>query len=234
MTKTRSFTGAEARLLLRRTRTGTLGTINRDGGSPYASLINVATDIEGQPLILVSTLAWHTKNLLADPRASVLVAEPPKTGDALTGPRVTVMGRFEKVDAPRVSRRYLARHPEVAVYVGFGDFSFWQLVPEIIHAVAGFGRIETLTPAEVFPAVEGFAGLEESALEHMNHDHPGAVRHYAVGLGGNPLANWTLQAIDPDGADLSDGTQSLRLNFPAQAIDASTLRQTLAEMARSA
>ena len=234
MTKTRSFSGAEARLLLRRSRTGTLATINRDGGSPYASLINVATDFEGQPLILVSALAWHTKNLLADPRASVLVAEPPKTGDVLTGPRVTVIGRFEKTGAPHISRRYLARHPEAALYAGFGDFGYWRLVPEIVHAVAGFGRIETLAPAEVFPAVEGFAGLAESALEHMNHDHPRAVRHYAVGLGGDPAADWTLRAIDPDGADLSDGTQALRLNFPARAIDANTLRQTLAEMARSA
>ena len=233
MTTTRSFTGTEARLLLRRTRTGTLATINCDGGVPYASLINVATDIEGQPLILVSTLAWHTRNLLADPRASVLVAELPKTGDVLTGARVTIMGWFEKADAPRISRRYLARHPEAAMYAGFGDFGYWRLVPEIVHAVAGFGRIETLEATEVFLTVEGFAALEEDALDHMNHDHPGAIRHYAARLGGDPAANWILQAIDPDGADLSDGTQSLRLIFPAPAIDATTLRQTLAHLARS-
>jgi putative heme iron utilization protein len=232
MTRTRSFSGDEARLLLRRTPTGTLATINRDGGIPYASLINLATDIEGQPLILVSSLAWHTKNLQDDRRASVLVAEPPETGDILTGSRVTIMGRFEKIDAPRVVRRYLARHPEAAIYAGFGDFGYWRLVPETIHAVAGFGRIETLAPTEVFPAVEGFAGLEESAIEHMNHDHPDAIRRYVSRLGGDPAANWPVQAIDPDGADLSDGTQTLRLPFPAPATDANTLRQTLAHLAR--
>ncbi len=182
----------------------------------------------------MSSLAWHTRNLLHDSRASVLVAEPPETGDVLTGSRVTIMGRFERIDAPRAARRYLARHPEAAMYAGFGDFGYWRLVPEIVHAVAGFGRIETLPPAEVFPAVEGFEGLEESALDHMNHDHPGPVRRYAASLGGDPAADWTLQAIDPDGADLSDGTQSLRLHFPAPVTDANTLRQTLAHLARPA
>ena len=98
MSERRSFSGEEARNLLRRARTATLGTLNADDGIPYASLVNVATDVRGWPLILVSTLAWHTRNLLADPRASLMVAEVPATGDALTGPRVTVMGRFAKVE----------------------------------------------------------------------------------------------------------------------------------------
>ena len=150
--KPRSFTGREARILLRRARTGTLASLNAEGGTPYASLVNVATDIEGQPLILVSTLAWHTRNLLADGRASLMVAEPPASGDALTGPRVTVMGRFVPSELEQVRRRYLARHPQAALYAGFGDFSFWRMEPELAHAVAGFGRIETLDVAEVFPS----------------------------------------------------------------------------------
>ena len=87
MNTSRSFTGTEARQLLRRARTGTLSTLNRDDGTPYASLVNVATDVTGWPLILVSTLAWHTKNLAADPRASLMVAEMPAAGHALTGAR---------------------------------------------------------------------------------------------------------------------------------------------------
>jgi putative heme iron utilization protein len=232
MAKPRSFTGEEARRLLRRARTGTLATLNHEGGIPYASLVNVATDVMGEPVILVSTLAWHTRNLLADLRASVLVAEPPEIGDALTGPRVTVMGRFEMAGAPRITRRYLARHPEAAIYAGFGDFAYWRLVPELIHAVAGFGRIETLSVDEVFPLVEGFEDLEASALEHMNQDHDEAIRRYVALLGGNPAGHWTMQAIDPDGADLSDGTQSLRLEFAAPATSAGALRQILAKLAR--
>ena len=68
MANTRSFTGLEARRLLRRARTATLASLNREGGIPYASLANVATDVDGRPVILVSTLAWHTQNLLGDDR----------------------------------------------------------------------------------------------------------------------------------------------------------------------
>lgn len=233
MTKQRSFTGLEARRLLRRQRTGTLATLNRAGGIPYASLVNLATDVEGQPVILVSTLAWHTRNLLADPRASVLVAEPPEKGDALTGARVTVMGRFEQLGTPRLSRRYLARHPEAAIYADFGDFATWRLVPELVHAVAGFGRIETLEAAEVFPAAPAMLDLEEGALSHMNQDHADAVRGYAAGLGGDPALDWKMRAVDGDGADLSDGAQSLRLAFPEPVSDAASLRVMLASLAKS-
>ena len=105
MSERRSFSAGEARNLLRRARTATLGTLNADDGIPYASLVNVATDVRGCPLVLISTLAWHTRNLLADPRGSVMVAEVPEQGDALTGARVTVMGRFSKVDAREAGRR---------------------------------------------------------------------------------------------------------------------------------
>ncbi len=86
------------RQILRRARTCSLSTLTRGEGTPYGSLANIATDIAGRPLILVSRLAWHTQNLLADARASVLVGELPAKGDALVGPRVTVLGRFEPVD----------------------------------------------------------------------------------------------------------------------------------------
>jgi heme iron utilization protein len=100
----------------------------------------------------MSTLAWHTKNLIADPRASVMVAEIPESGDALTGPRVTVLGRLERSDEVGLRTRYLEHHPYAELYAGFGDFSFWLMAPSSVHCVAGFGRIETLTPEEVFAA----------------------------------------------------------------------------------
>lgn len=234
MTKTRSFTGDEARLLLRRARTGTLATINREGGIPYASLANVATDVEGQPIILVSGLAWHTRNLLADGRASLLVAEPPESGDALTGARVTVMGRFVRSDEPRLRRRYLARHPEATMYADFRDFAFWRMEPEKVHAVAGFGRIETLEVNEVFPSAEEMAAVEESAVRHMNEDHAGAVRVIASQLLKAGDGDWKFSAIDPDGAILAKAGQVLRLAFPAMVTNADDLRRTLAELTRKA
>lgn len=230
MSRQRSFTGTEARQLIRRARTGTLASLNRDGGMPYASLANVATDVDGRPIILISRLAWHTQNLLADGRASLLVAEPPEAGDALTGARVTVMGRFLRSDEVRLRRRYLARHPEAQIYVDFGDFAFWRLEAEIIHAVAGFGRIETLAADEVFPAAAEMTALEDSAIAHMNADHSAAIQHYAAAVLRAEAGDWRIAAIDPDGADLTNAAQSLRLTFPEPVFTAQALRKCLAKL----
>lgn len=232
MTEQRKFTGLEARQLLRRARTGTLATLNQDDGAPYASLVNVATCIEGQPLILISSLAWHTRNLDADPRASLLVAEPPEAGDALTGSRATVMGQFSRVADPALRRRYLARHPEAALYAGFGDFAFWQMQPVRAHAVAGFGRIETIEGSEVFLSARQMVDLEAGAVAHMNEDHGEAIQAYATHLVGSPQTNWKIAAIDPDGADLVKDTAVLRLSFGEPVLTAAALRKQLASLAQ--
>ncbi len=232
MSERRSFSAQEARNLLRRARTATLGTLNREDGIPYASLVNIATDVRGWPLILVSTLAWHTRNLLADPRGSIMVAELPETGDALTGPRVTVMGRFSKVEDAGLKRRYLARHPAASLYVGFGDFAFWRLEPEMAHAVAGFGRIETIGADEVFPSSDEMTALEESAIAHMNSDHADAIQLYAEKLLGATPGGWNIEGLDPDGADLRRGEETLRLQFSSSVYTADALRAHLATLGR--
>jgi putative heme iron utilization protein len=230
MNERRSFSAGEARNLLRRARTATLATLNGDDGVPYASLVNVATDVKGAPLILVSTLAWHTRNLLADGRASLMVAEVPDTGDALTGPRVTIMGRFEKVDDASLRRRYLARHPAAELYAGFGDFAFWRLIPERAHAVAGFGRIETIPADEMFPSADEMAALEEGAIAHMNEDHDDAIQRFASKLLGATPGGWKIAGIDPDGADLRRAEEVLRLPFPRAVYAGGALRKLLAEL----
>lgn len=232
MNERRSFSAQEARNLLRRARTATLGTLNRAEGIPYASLVNLATDVRGWPLILVSTLAWHTRNLLADPRASVMVAELPESGDALTGARVTVMGRFRQVQDEDLKRRYLARHPAASLYSGFGDFAFWRLEPEMAHAVAGFGRIETIGADEMFPSADEMTALEESAIAHMNADHDDAIQLYAEQLLGAAPGGWKLAGIDPDGADLTRDGEVLRLPFSAPVYTAEKLREYLAALGR--
>ena len=231
MTDARSFTGREARNLLRRARTATLATLNREDGIPYASLVNIATDVRGLPLILVSTLAWHTRNLLADGRASVMVAEVPEQGDALTGARVTVMGRFVRVEVAEAGRRYLARHPAAELYAAFGDFAFWRLEPERAHAVAGFGRIETIPADEMFPSADEMTALEAGAIAHMNEDHEEAIQLYAERLLGATPDGWKIAGIDPDGADLRRGeAEVLRLSFDEPVYGAGALRALLARL----
>lgn len=230
MNERRSFSAGEARGLLRRARTATLATLNAGDGTPYASLVNVASTVRGWPVILISTLAWHTRNLLADPRASLMVAEVPAAGDALTGPRVTIMGRFSKAAPEEAGRRFLARHPAAGLYAGFGDFAFWRMEPEAAHAVAGFGRIETIGAEEMFPDAAGIAALEEGAIEHMNADHGDALQRYAEKLLGAAPGGWRAAAIDPDGMDLVRAEESRRLVFPAPVWTAGALRSLLAQL----
>jgi putative heme iron utilization protein len=229
-----SFSGTAMRQLLRRARTCSLSTLSVADGTPYGSLANIATDVAGRPIILISRLAWHTKNLTADTRASVLLGEIPEKGDALVGPRVTVLGRFEQIKDEDVKRRYLARHPQAAMYADFADFSFWRLTPSTIHGVAGFGRIETLIPDDVFPAATEMEALETSAIEHINRDHAEAIHLYATKILGAQPGPWQLLAIDPDGADLGLHDQSLRIDFHTPVFSAEALREKFAELAYEA
>lgn len=233
----RSFTGTEVRLLLRRARTAALGTSNRDPKGPYVSLANIATDGQGHPVIFISRLAWHTRNIEANPEASVMVSEIPPKGDALTGPRVTVMGRFEPIPKGDIAARYAHHHPTARTYLDFPDFSFWRLKAQKIHAVAGFGRIETMEPDEVFLPESAAAAVmdqAESAIAHMNEDHADAVELYARKLLGAEAGKWRITAIDPDGAHLARADKVLRLAFEKPAEKAADLRQIFGALAQKA
>src|SRR5579863_10134289 len=155
-----------AKGLLRATRAGALATIDRNTGHPFASLVNVATDIDGSPLILVSRLSTHTANLEIDGRASLLLASTGK-GDPLAYPRLTLSGSFVQIprddpQASRVRRRFLARHPKSELYAGFGDFSFWRLQTVSAHLNGGFARAADLKAAHVMTDVVGAEGLIEA------------------------------------------------------------------------
>src|SRR5579863_8362221 len=160
------------RSLLRRSRQGALATLMAGSGSPYCSLLNVASHPDGSPILLVSRLALHTQNLLADARVSLMLDERAE-GDPLEGSRIMLAGRAEEVISNReiVRRRYLNAHPSAEAFVDFKDFSFFLIRPTGTHLVAGFGRIIDLKPAQFLTDISDAAALleaEPSALEHMN------------------------------------------------------------------
>ncbi len=232
---------AEAKSLLRATRVGTLATLDRNTGHPFASLVNVATDVDGSPLILVSGLATHTANLEVDGRASVLLAEHGK-GDALAHPRLTVLGSFaqvahESADDARVRRRFLARHPKSALYAGFGDFAFWRMDVASAHLNGGFARAADLTAAEVLTDVsdaDALVAAEESAIAHMNADHARACQLYATELLGAAEGDWRCVGVDPEGIELQYGQTALRLAFPQRVSGPDQLRAMLRQLAEAA
>ena len=135
-----------AKTVLSRAKTGTLSVIDFETGAPFGALVNVATDEEGVPVFLFSNLARHTKSLLANPIASLLVTELPAEGDPLTGFRATIVGAVFQTGID--STQYLIKHPYAKIYVGFGDFGFWRMVPQQIYVVAGFGQIQNFSWAD--------------------------------------------------------------------------------------
>jgi len=230
-----------AKTLLRCVRAGTLATLDRNTGHPFGSLVNVATDVDGSPFILVSGLATHTANLEVDTRASILLAETGK-GDPLAHPRLTVLGGMETVqresaEGQRLRRRFLARHPKSELYADFPDFAFWRMRVASAHLNGGFARAADLKADDVLTDLAGAEELvaaEESAVEHMNADHAQAVRLYASKLLGERDGPWRVTGLDPDGLDLALGDRTARFNFPQRITDGNLLRKQLRELAEAA
>jgi putative heme iron utilization protein len=232
---------AVAKVLLRVTRAGTLGTIDRNTGHPFASLVTVATDPDGSPVILTSRLSTHTANLEQDARASILLAETGK-GDPLAHPRLTVLGGFARIepgstDDTRVRRRFLARHPKAELYAGFGDFAFWRMTVASAHLNGGFARAADLSAADLLTDVsdaEELIDAEAGAVEHMNQDHADATELYAVKLLGEEAGPWRITGIDPDGVDLAAGDRTARLPFRERVTAAGPMRMALVAYAKEA
>ena len=225
-----------ARALLRHVRSGALATLDRETGAPFASLVTVATDMDGAPLLLLSRLSAHTTNIEADPRVSLLLAAAGK-GDPLAHPRLTVIGRLAPTDEPRIRRRFLARHPKAELYADFPDFGFRRLEPGAAHLNGGFARAARLGAGDLLTDLGGAEALlatEEGALAHMNADHLDAIRLYATRLAGQPDGPWRATGVDPDGLDMTLGDLTARVPFSERVHDAATLRQALVRLVAAA
>ena len=227
---------AAAKKLLREGRSGALATLMPQSGDPYCSLVNVATAADGAPLLLISTLAVHTKNLLNDARCSLMIDER-KEGDPLEGGRVMLLGTAVTTDDPDVRRRYLERQPEAEVFVGFADFAFYKMQLKGAHLIAGFGRIVDLKPENVLTQVDDAAELvtgETDILQHMNEDHLDTCRLYATKLLGASDGDWRCVGCDPEGLELQHGRTALRLPFRQRVRAPGVLRVMLKQLADEA
>ncbi|MGC2781025.1 MAG: DUF2470 domain-containing protein [Bradyrhizobium sp.] len=225
--------------LLRRSRQGALATLMTGSGDPYCSLVNVATAADGAPIILISRLAVHTKNVLADSRVSLMLDER-APGDPLEGARIMLSGTASQAtDENRAAlrRRYLNAHPSAADYADFADFSFFLIRPSGTHLVAGFGRIVDLKPEQFLTDVSDAAALldaEQGAVDHMNADHRDALALYATKLLGADAQEWRCSGCDPEGLDLMADGRTLRLDFPERVTSPGELRKMLVRLADEA
>ena len=228
-----------ARSLLRRSRQGALATLMAGSGDPYCSLVNVASHADGSPILLISRLAVHTRNILGDSRVSLMLDER-AGGDPLEGARIMLAARAEEASASDLEilrRRYLSAHPSAEVFVNFKDFSFFRIRPSGMHLVAGFGRIVDLTPRQFMTDISDAGALleaEQGAIDHMNADHREAMNLYATRLLGAEATDWRCTGCDPDGIDLQAGTTILRLDFPERVTGPAELRKMLVRLANEA
>ena len=210
-------------------------------GAPYASLVLVTLDLDASPLLLLSDLAQHSRNIAFDPRVSLLFDATQNHANPLTGPRLTLLGRAGPLDDPRCLARFVAHHPSSAGYAGFGDFRLYRMAVERGHLVAGFGRIDWVDGRDfLFAGNAGaLAAAEPEILKHMNEDRAEAIAGYAQHLLRRKGEGWRMTGIDPEGIDLRCNGETARLDFAAPVAspiltpaEARTALDHLAEMAR--
>jgi putative heme iron utilization protein len=228
---------AQARIVLRARRSAALATaLATEDGWPYASLVAFACDVDGSPILLLSDLAEHTRNLRADARASLLIEHASRRANPQTGPRLTLLGRIEARDDERLRRRFLARHPDAALYAGFADIRIYLMTVDRAHYIGGFGGGHWVSAGALLAdpaAARSITEAESAAIDHMNTDHAEAIDHHVTRLLGRAGAGWRIVSLDPDGCDLARGATLARLPFarPARADD---LRAILVELAGEA
>ena len=230
--------GAAARRLIRGCDRAALATSL--AGWPYVSLVITACDSDASPLLLLSDLAQHARNLAADPRLSLLFEDTGEHADPLAGPRLSLLGRTEKCGDPRAAARFAAGHPASAQYAGFADFHLYRVTIERGHLVAGFGRIAWIEAGELRCSADAsaLAAAEAEIIAHMNRDHSEAVEHYAQRLLGRHGTGWQMTGIDPEGIDLRRpmevGGETARLDFAAPVLTPAMARRVLVELAQTA
>jgi len=202
--------------LVREAFVATLSTLDQGTGHPYASLVEVATTPNGKPILLLSRLARHTRNLGADARSSLLFDSRTFTDNPMAASRVTLVGTIEIASEASIGARFLRRHPGARLYADFADFAFWHVRPSSAHFVGGFGRITELAAAELWPPSGVDSGFEAAvAAAEARLLSEIEVRCEAAG------SPWRPTGIDAGGLDVVDRSggqrRAMRLNFEARA-----------------
>jgi heme iron utilization protein len=220
----------QAKSLLRIARTGALATLDRASGAPLTTLVAVGSDYNGAPLLLLSTLSQHTKNLAGDPRGSLLLTSPSGRGDPLNRPRLTVGGEIVAHPEPAARARFLARNPKAKLYASFADFSLFRAEISAVHFNGGFGRAAPLTSVDILTEMAGAKDLieaEPALLAEVNAREPAYVASLAGDERSDNRRRWRAIGVDPDGLDLAAGGRAARLGFAAPAATAQAWREAL-------
>jgi putative heme iron utilization protein len=227
--------GDEARRYLRQHRHGVLSTISKKlGGHPFGSVVTCALDHSARPVIYISRLAEHTKNIDADPRVSLLVRDG--NTDPQSGARLTLIGDAVRAtgDLAALQARFLAYVPDAARLVELGDFLFYRIEPVTLRYIGGFGAIHWISANAFTPLANTLDKCERDIVAHMNVEHTAALREYCRHFKNRQPAEVTMIALDCDGFDVRADGELLRFDFAPPVIDADTARVALTTMAKQA
>jgi heme iron utilization protein len=235
--------GERARTLLHLGRIGSLSTQSlKQPGFPFGSVMPYGLDAQGRPIFLISTMAMHTQNLRADPRASLLVMQNDSGGDVLGASRVSLLGNIWRIEAPELPetrKLYLARYENSKYWVDFEDFSFYRMDVIDIYYVGGFGVMGWVTAAEYEQAKpDPLSDAAAEIVQHMNADHKDALVLFA-----RVFANMHAQEVDMTSVDrlgfhirakTDDGMRGARVAFPREVKDSAEVRTIMIEMVQQA
>ncbi len=235
--------GERARTLMHTSRIGSLSTLSRkQPGFPFGSLMPYGLDGLGRSLFLISAMAMHTQNLLADSRASLLVTQPDAGGDPLGASRVTLVGNVSTIAEPELAEArdlYLARYENSRYWVDFKDFAFYRLEVIDVYYVGGFGVMgwvtaEDYAAAQVDPLAESAAGI----ISHMNADQADSLVLLARVFGGIESEEAAMTSVDRLGFSVrlktAEGMRGTRIAFLREATTAQETRKVLVEMVKQA
>lgn len=224
-------------------RIGSLSTLSRkQPGFPFGSVMPYGLDARGRPVLLISTMAMHTQNLQADPRASLLVTQPDASGDPLGASRVTLVGNVLPIAKPEVAgarELYLARYENSKYWVDFEDFSFYRMDVVDVYYVGGFGVMGWVSMEEYAAAqADPLADLAAGILQHMNADHKDALILLARVFAGIEAEEASMTAVDRLGFHVRlktpEGMKGVRIAFLCEVNDSSQARKILVEMVQQA
>ncbi len=224
-------------------RIGSLSTLSRkQPGFPFGSVMPYASDETGRPIFLISTIAMHTHNLLADSRAGLLVTQPDAGGDPLGASRVTLLGNvlpLQKGEIAAARKLYLARYENSKYWVDYEDFSFYRMDVLDVYYVGGFGVMGWVSTsdyqsAQPDPLADAAAGI----MQHMNADHKDALILLAGALAGIESQEGAMTSVDRLGFHLRlkthDGVRGARIAFPRPVSNPAETRSVLVEMVQQA
>lgn len=226
--------GEEARKFLRSTRSAVLSTHSaRFEGYPFGSITPFVLDHDGSPLILISTIAEHTKNIQKNPRVS-LIAFDPAAPDLQAGGRLTLLGDATPVpkDEATTRSRYLRYFPQAAQYFDMHDFLFHRITVKQARYIGGFGNIHWVAPDALKPPANQLAEHEAAILDHMNADHADSLSAYCRHWRGITPGKVIMLGIDTDGFDVRADDHLLRFAFETPVLDAHDARAALVAMSK--